>query len=630
MKKNLAISGLHVGEHSFVPENLINEFESRNVKDTSYLVIRPSSEQVEPKYFYEWAKWCADHKVYFMTLYTMQYAPEGKESQFTPDVVAEIKKIAGEYFMGDIIGEIGTLYGARPKGYGAYMKQGLDDLKDCRDYFLDATKHYMDIADKLGIPAVMSVEATALVKYVCDAGCDIPGLEVMPGDPEFLISLLRGCAYSYGKNIWGTYIAHEWYGGIRQDDYLKAQRLKIAYRYTYLSGSHIVCLESGDEKIESLGYNFDADHPICAQYRQEMADCEKRFREIPRIAEEPLTKVALVYGYLDAYTGWEGNCIWEQYDRDEWSMGPSEWSWRITADLRHARSWQDIENFGDDDLSGSPAYGLYDVVPAETSAEKLAKYDTVIFVGWNSMTQEIYNNLKEYVKNGGHIFITAAHLNTNTKRDGKYVPINDGKTSDFLGCDIAGTQKLNAATKFLRESLADNVIYPVVYNGSNDPILPGGTFTAAKLENITGSIAAVWTDNYTSPKTEALSLTPDGTGHFLNGEEDLVEPSIIENKYGKGVVTFLSTVDYPGYGAVYPIYRMLTREFFTASHRRCDIHVKSSDKLRYSVYRDGSKDMLCLLNTDFVNPIVVTVEAFGKTYRYTVEPCDLKIEYIEH
>ena len=48
----------------------------------------------------------------------------------------------------------------------------------------------------------------------------------------------------------------------------------------------------------------------------------------------------------------------------------------------------------------------------EKANEIFAKYDYLIFVGWNSMTKEIYDNLKTYVKGGGRLFMTAAHLKT--------------------------------------------------------------------------------------------------------------------------------------------------------------------------------------------------------------------------
>jgi len=93
MKENFIISGIHVGEHSFVPSELIKEFETRGVQNTSFLTIRMHEDPIDEKYFYEWARWCKDHKVYFMTLFTIQRAPVGRESHVTPEIVTKMKEI---------------------------------------------------------------------------------------------------------------------------------------------------------------------------------------------------------------------------------------------------------------------------------------------------------------------------------------------------------------------------------------------------------------------------------------------------------------------------------------------------------------------------------------------------------
>ncbi|MBE6688321.1 MAG: hypothetical protein E7588_03465 [Ruminococcaceae bacterium] len=609
MKENFLVSGIHVGEHSFIPAELTKEFEARGVQNTSFLTIRTRRKRVEPEYFYQWAEWCREHKVYFMYLYTIQNALDGTESHLTPEITANVKKIAGEYFMGDQIGEVGTIYGARPRGYGPKMPV-LDDMKDCRDYFLSQIKKYVDIDKKMGVPNIVPVEATAMLKYTYDAGGDIILLEMMPGDPEFLVSLNRGCAHAYGHELWGTYVAQEWYGGIRNDDPLKEKRLKVAYGYTYLSGSHIICLESGDEKVQSYGYNFESDHPVCRAYRKQFEEYESFIRKNTRIAPEPEAKVAFVYGNLDAYTGYMGTSVWEQYDRPEWSWGQAEWSWRILEDMHHARSWQDIENYGEKDFSFAPAYGLYDVIPADTPADKMAKYDTVIFVGWNSMTDEIWANLKKFVSGGGHLFITAAHFNTNTKRDGKYLPINNGKMSDFTGFDIKETYPVNLGVKFVKESLRDGVVFPVMSNGDGDPIMAGGRLNAVETDISTAQTTAIWHDSF----------------YLSDGGE--IHPAVLENKYGDGVVTVLLSRDYPGQNGVYPVYRTIVRELVTASHRNCDVKVNAGDKLKFSVYRGEDKDMICLLNTDFTNPVTLTISAHGKSVEKTLEPCELAIEFI--
>lgn len=610
MKENFIVSGIHVGEHSFVPSELIKEFEARGVQNTSFLTIRTRKEKVAPEYFYEWARWCREHKIYFMYLYTVQQAPEGEKSQFSPQTVAKIKEIAGEYFLGDQLGEVGTNYGARPRGYGRLMPD-FDDMKDCRDYFVSEFGKLVEIDKQLDMPHIVPVEATAMLKYTYDAGGTLVLLEMMPGDPEFLVSLNRGCAWANGRELWGTYVAHEWYGGIRNDDPLKLQRLKTAYAYTYIAGSHIICLESGDEKVQSYGYDFDADHPICKAYREQVSTYEKFIRDNPRISPEPETRVAFVYGNLDAYTGYMGTSIWEQYDRPEWSWGDAEHAWRILEDLRHGRSWQDIENYGDEDLSFAPAYGLYDVIPADASTEKMSKYDTLIFVGWNSMTPEILENLKTFVHGGGHLFMTAAHFNTNTKRDGKFLPIDDGKLADFLGFDMGETFGVNLGVKFLKDSLRDGIKFPVMSNGNGDPIMAGGRINAVEADISSAQETAIWHD--------CFGLAKGGEKHS----------ALLENKYGEGVVSVLLSVDYPGKGAVYPIYRTIVRELVTASHRKCDVKVTACDKLRFSVYRGEKEDMICLLNTDFTNPLTLTIRAHGKTVTRTLSPCELAIEKIE-
>ncbi len=623
MKDNFHVSGIHIGEHSFVPSEVMAEIKKRRVAETSFLTIRTGWEQVEPEYFYKWAKWCRDNKIYFMYLYTIQHAPQGKESQFTPSVVAKIKEIAGEYFMGDQIGEVGTVYGACPPGYGIMMPR-MDDMKDCRDFFLKEFKKIIDIDTKLGMPNAVPLEATAMIKYTFDAGGSPVLLEMLPGDPEFLVSLTRGCAHAKGHELWGTYIAHEWYGGVRNDDFLKRQRMKVAYGYTYISGSHIICLESGDEKLTSYGSDYQKGHPLCDEYFDTVAGYESFIRRNKRIAPEPERRIALLFGNLDAYTGFMGQAVWEQYDKPHWSQGPAEWSWNLTKDLHHSRSWQDVENYGDEDLSHAPAYGLYDVLPADCPADKMKKYDTLIFVGWNTMTEEILSNLKEFVADGGYLLMTGAHLNTNTKRDGRFIPINQGKLADFLGFDLGRVSYLNLGVKFGHESLRKGVTFPIMRGGYADPILASGGFMRIEPHITTATEIAYWHDS----TLDRASNPPLSSTHGKPWTNEH-HPAFLENSYGKGVVGVLATADYPGHPGVYPTYRALVRELFTASHRACDVKVLSGDKLRFSVFRGEDEDMVCLLNTDFTNDTSLTIKAHGKEVQRTLKPCQLAIEKIK-
>ena len=52
------------------------------------------------------------------------------------------------------------------------------------------------------------------------------------------------------------------------------------------------------------------------------------------------------------------------------------------------RSWSEPENYGTYDTSACPAYGQFDVIPIEADIDHLSKYDYLIFLGWNTMTEE--------------------------------------------------------------------------------------------------------------------------------------------------------------------------------------------------------------------------------------------------
>ncbi len=411
--RDFVVSGIHIGEHSFEPEKVIEEIKERCIDNgLNFVTIRTRDVPVPKHYFIDWAKYLADNKIYFTFLYTTQKAPEGMLSQFDKATIAEMKSIAGEYFIGDILGELGSSLACKWKGYSSRksLPQNIKYLSEAKQEYLSAIKYYIDIDKDLGIDNVLTVEATALSKYNLEAGTTIPLLELMCGNPEILVSALRGTARAYGSELWGTYIAHEWYGGMRHDDILKQKRLLLAYRYAYLSGTNIVCLESGDESLESYGFNYPGEHEYCRLYQEVVRDFAKLTKEDTRPKGGPKVKVAFVQGNLDAWGSWGGSSLWNQFDKEEWGHNTPEYAWRILEELGTKRNWYDIANFGDNDLSSAPANGMYDVIPAESSFEAMSKYDYLIFVGWNTMREDIYSNLEKYVSNGGTLFRHAPNL----------------------------------------------------------------------------------------------------------------------------------------------------------------------------------------------------------------------------
>ena len=617
MDRDIILNGVHIGEHGFDLDGVKNEIHERCIKPgLNFVTLRPGyvgrREPIEQKYFIEWAKYLAENKIYFVFLYTVQHAPDGRESFFDAETVAKMQEIAGEYYIGDMIGETGSSYACkfpayynRGEGRGrgrTKLKTDYPDMKAAHEGYIANVSKYVAVDKRLGFSEVVSVEATGLNKYNAEAGVTIPMLELMCGNPDVHVSSLRGVARSIDSKMWGTYVAHEWYGGMRHEDTLKRKRRELAYKYAYLAGTNALCLESGDELISAYGYNYGSDSELCEEYRKVIEDMMEYIKTDARPVGGPKVKVAFVSGLHDAYGGWGGSSVWNQFHREEWGHNEAEHSWRLLDSIGTKRTWNDIANFGDNDLSAYPAYGMYDIVPIEADVEHLSRYDYLIFLGWNSMTEENMDKLTEYVSRGGHLLMSAAHLNTSTVRGGEYTHVLNDKIKKLFGCELTGEiYRTNDGVKFRDIAVDDGIVYPGSKDFFCDPIYSSGYVSWAKT-HLCGGVDTAFV-----------------SGAFIDDPGDCA--AVIENKLGDGVATLVASVNYPGYAALFPLYNAIVREMITASARTADIQVLGSDRLRWAVYE---RDKLYLLNTDYDMPITVRIIKGNIEKDVTLDSLELK------
>ncbi len=617
MSERKMFSGLNGGEHANAYEDLLSLeglLEKGTVNSFSFRLRRI---EYSEEMFYEVARFAVKHKAHFFFLYAYQFPPEGKESHLNECIVSKVKEIAGEYFLGEIFGEAGSDKAAKAKGYfkedpdclaTVMPPQTFQSMADGKENYLRFIRKMVEYDKKVGVPATALVDATALSKYNLEAGVDMPILEVMPGDVEQLVAFTRGAAVGYARKSWGGFIANEWYGGYDHGDELKAKRLLLTYRLLYLSGADTLFLESGYNSIESFGYHYGYDHPFCERYRAAMEDFHALTLRQKRLGKGPKTKVAFLHGNLDAYTGFMGSSIWSQFDKEEWGMSAPEFSWRILDEVYRGCAWQDGANFGDngEDYSRAPAYGQYDVVPVESKIEVLSRYDLLIFAGWNTMTEELYEKLKAYVAGGGKLIMSVAHLNGSAVR-GAHTYILDGKYEDFLGFNIVGKNRTNDGVKFRRNG-AGNTRYAGTLDYVCDCNYCGGYVDYAEVALKGGEVVAFF-DNKFSPAPADIQRE---------------RAALIERKYGKGVVSVFTHTDYPGRLGVFPLYRAVVKENLTATHRECPLQVLASDRVRFALYEgEQGEERLFLLNTDYNAKQFVTVRYRGEEREVLVEAGEL-------
>lgn len=619
MDASFIISGLGAGEHQDAVvemKEIISQFGRSQVDMVS---VRLRAQEYPEEMFYDVARTAKENKLYFAFLYAYQFPPKGKESHLTKEIIDQVKEIAGEYFLGEIFGEAGSDKAAKARGYfkeepdclaTVMPPQNFENFTQAKSFYIDFVKKMVEYDKKTGVDSTMLVEATAFSKYNLEAGVDTPCLEVMPGNPEHLIAFTRGAAVGYQREKWGGFIANEWYGGYRHEDALKEKRLKLAYNYLYLMGANIVYLESGYSGIQSFGYNLPASSQESAFYRQTMKEFHQFTEKDKRPNCGPVTKVAFLHGNLDAYTGFMGSSLWSQFDKKEWGMSNPEYSWRILNEVYRGDDWHDFTNFGQngEDFSTMPAYGQYDVLPVESAVSVWKNYDLLIFAGWNTMTAEIYEKMKAYVADGGRLILSVAHLNTQDKRGEEIQLLNDGRYSDFLGFDVVGLSTTNDGVKFRRNGLAEGVQYPGTDDFICDCNFCRGYAEYAFVKMQGGKVTAFFEDKF-APAPSNM---------------DEIRPVLIENSYGKGVVSCLTYVDYPGTESVYTVYRTVVKNNLTATHRNCDLQVTGSDKVRVALYYDETgKEKLYLLNTDFNVDQQVRVRYKGKEKVFSIPSTQL-------
>ena len=603
VKRDLVVNGIRIGEYDFIPENVINEIKEKCIDNNMNYVafsVNPKA-NVKAEDFEKWAKYLAENKIYF------SFSSADGTMKFDKVTGLKMKEIAGEYYLMNAASEIGTVLGCCGKDYGRKEKE-ISSLSEGKQNLKEAVRAALEKASFGGALPASVDEATGLLPYVAECGVAFPQLETMCGNPEIMIPMLRGTAKAIKSNMFATYIAHEWYAGTRNFDILKRKRLETVYNYAYMSGSNLFVLESGDLFLHSHDvHNYETyttdDTQVCENYRRVIKDFADFVKKDERPAGGPRVKVAFVKGNLDGHSPWRAcSSIWNSWSKKEYGYGTAEFTWRIFDDIASKRCWSDVHNFGEHDYSGAAAYGMYDIIPATADADVMSEYDYLIFTGWNTMTDEIYENLKKYVTGGGRLLISAAHLNTNDKRDGKINLIHGGNVEDLFGCTLGSENAIcvNDGYKF-EESIMPGVYLPA--SMEFDPLFSEGYVNYAETKLCGGK------------RTGILSQA------FI--EKNICENavSVVENKVGEGYTMLMTALDYPG-GALYPVYRMLVRELMQASHREADIKIFCNDKVRSAVYET---DKIYLLNTDFDCNSYVKIDYGSEVKELTLAPCEFKV-----
>ena len=629
MKKPLHMqTGVNIGDYHFEPDNILDvvkkyKFGKENGGLFNFLAIRLDKKRPTSEQLYEWARYFHDNEIYFKISGNVPRRGDNRTPKLTPEETAKIQELAGEYFLGDGIGEFGGFYATKAKGYYArgMSENPVDGLKDCqeaKDTYIRQIGKEISVRRENGSKIISSTEAVTFTQYDYEAGVDHCIIEVAPRNMEQIMAFGRGAQRAYKKESLGAWFAHEFYGGYHQFDPLKAKRFKAEYYSMYLVGIDFCCLESGYRELHShLDKILPEDHPLTKSYLKEAEDFARFCNsDIRPGSNGPITKVAFVQGNLDGFGWGNSSSLWGQYYDEKWGFSDPEYSYRILDEIYHSSEWNNGVNYGDFDYSGAPGYGQYDVIPATVPLDVLRQYEWVIFCGWNTMTPEIAETFKKYVEEGGNLFITAAHMRDSIERDkkGNFAAFD---WESFLGVKLTDEIiRTNDGFKFIKFSTVDGVMYPGTYTLSCDPAWSAGYTNYVGIEPVGATTACYIADSF----GRAKDSTGEPTGDKMNKI-----PLITENKLGLGNVIFMANSEYPGNPAIFPLYKIMVKAILAASHRNSELKVIGSDKLRFAMFEDEEKEKLYIFNSDFNQKNFVTVIYKGETFERVIDSVGLEI-----
>ncbi|MHB0936380.1 MAG: hypothetical protein ACYDCO_12790 [Armatimonadota bacterium] len=528
---------------------------------------------------------------------------------FPPGELEQMRKAAGELFLGSEWD--GEYYSFGHSGQVRYTLQNagvwpaVRNLQTIKDAVIAQFRAQYEAGRAAGIPRMFSIEPGAFNRVCFEAGCDIGATELW-FDAETCLAATRGCTRAYNKPFWVVQFPHGWTGGTQHRDPLKPRRFETGLRRIYMSGAGLIHEENaGLHMYGHLAPGMLHDDPEMQPSSDALRAFVRYCRTHPRPAYGPHAKIGLVLGHLDDWNGSYGASGQYVWGMQEWQRGAADETWehyRCLTDLAppSSASWHGPKVHGPEDFSGQPPLGEFDMVPAEAPLDVLQSYTWLVFLGWNTMTEELYEKLKAYVTAGGKLLMSLPQLGAQLLRDAPLDLLHAGDFRDLFGVRVFRPKKVACGDREAFMFLHHSQAYDVPLGDS----LAGGTLTLG--------------DVYPPPRKAqviaGVSRYQGFEGYRLKKlREEMRDPLLVEHRCGEGLAQLLLTWDYPGKAVdVTAILRAL------ALAEQSPVAVAGGGRVRYAVYTARREDVpgqdpttIYLLNTDLsaaVRPLVLLGE----------------------
>lgn len=359
------------------------------------------------------------------------------------NVISFIPELAGENYFLSHIHEPYLFYNLKLEQYDFIRENYLHNSKAVLacESFAESEKLFRDVLQKRKDRLVTGQEVfsvgspSLLCVYEGDVGFDRVSIE-----PVSNINILTGAVRVVNAEMWGSHIPVDWYYGSPNDD-CKSRKFRLAMNYLYINGASYIYPENACFKTNAFSRE-DWESEFCRENRKYLREFYSYTVKNPRNGKLMVDK-AVIYGRHEHFLWHYDDRIAELDEKGDWDTKVwGKWSDEYRKCWRAIDAWLPLsehQNIQESPLnkklfSGTP-YGNVDVVSYN---KDWSKYNTIAFLGWNTMNDELICKLKDYVKNGGVAIISYCHFNETDRNDWEMTFPESKFIEDLLGVTICG------------------------------------------------------------------------------------------------------------------------------------------------------------------------------------------------
>ncbi len=257
---------------------------------------------------------------------------------------------------------------------------------------------------------------SVMFKAFKNAGYKWVGAETMYSSLELLVAFMRGFCKSANMKKFGVHHALQW-SSTPLKDIKHYDRYRLALYLSYMLGVTDINTEEGLWRMEEYFLHPHRFKEECLEHLKQEQDFYKYIKTHTRSGEF-YTPFAFVSGKHDGILMFGSDNMWG-WDNTPQTCAEDSWRELLKTVYPLSRPQDALYRHGVGDWKKPMGYytgtpdGNPDIIPMESENAILNGYKLLVFAGYNMCEAEEANKLLAYVKQGGKVILTRAHL-TNT------------------------------------------------------------------------------------------------------------------------------------------------------------------------------------------------------------------------